>query len=557
MSSKIDTLEPNGEPLAVLLASIVARLSSPDFIQPHAVPSDSDGGDIARHAARAIAGVPLGIARTGNRIDLPATLRLFAAAGIGAVVWLLHKARREIAGTVPVLRNIGGSALYRLRESRALALRGRLSAFVRNSRSKVAAGVALAVLGLGLLVVLVSGRTDRSVAPSDEDAPSAQGFGTVELAEERPLRDDPHEFTRPNLRYCTFQQVRLEALGPITEGADLVVFNALVDDWNVRCTKYRYRAEDKDAVDAEAGRRRALLEVEGRALMNVWRRKVVTTVQQRPTAVSLDAGDPAATAVAPPEQTNDVYDGLPLLITQGRATDESDRAFLLRSPSLALLRGDVAMRVQRRLNDLGYTITPVDGTWGSGSRAALRRFKKANGLLGNDVFDAETVTRLFSTSAVKAAADQRSDDTTPVETVYPPPPAADMNPLNRVDGRRIQQRLADLRYYSGVGEGVWDAASRAALRRFKAANGLGNSEEWDAATEAVLFDEQAVRADAAPSEARKPVTAPVAVPLPPKRPAPPTKTAEPAVAVTPRDALRPPGLIPTPPRVPGATRASS
>jgi peptidoglycan hydrolase-like protein with peptidoglycan-binding domain len=554
VSSKIDTLEPNGEPLAVLLASIVARLSSPDFIQPHAIPSDSDGGDIARHAVRAIAGVPLGIAQAGNRINLPATLRLFAAAAIGAVVRLLHNARREINATVPVLRNIGGSVLHRLRESRARALRQRLSALIGNSRSKVGAGVALAGLGLALGVVLLSGRTDRSAAPSDEGAPSAQGFGAIELAEERPLRDDPHEFTRANLRYCTFQQIRLEALGPITEGADLVVFSALADDWNVRCTKYRFRAEDKDAVDAEAGRRRALLEVEGRALMNVWRRKVVTTVQQRPTAVSLDAGDPAATAAAAPEQTNDVYEGLPLLITQGRTSiDESDRAFLLRSPSLALLRGDVAMRVQRRLNDLGYIITPVDGTWGSGSRAALRRFKKANGLLGNDAFDAETVTRLFSTAAVKATADQRNDDTTPVETVYPPPAAADMNPLNRADGRRVQQRLADLGYYSGVGDPGWDAASRAALGRFKAASGLGDSEEWDAATEAVLFDEQAARAGAAPSEARKPVTAHVAVPLPPKRPVPPTKTAEPAA---PHDALRPPGRIPTPPRVPGATRAS-
>src|SRR5438270_123059 len=90
---------------------------------------------------------------------------------------------------------------------------------------------------------------------------------------------------------CNSCTEHVEALGPITEGADLVVFNALVDDWNVRCTKYRYRTEDKEAADAEAGRRRALLEVEGRALMNVWRRKIVTTVQQRPVSAGLDAGD--------------------------------------------------------------------------------------------------------------------------------------------------------------------------------------------------------------------------------------------------------------------------
>jgi peptidoglycan hydrolase-like protein with peptidoglycan-binding domain len=390
--------------------------------------------------------------------------------------------------------------------------------------------------------------------PSNDGAAPAPA-PSVALAEERPLRDSQDEFTRANLRYCTFQQIRLEALGPITEGAALVVLDALVEDWNVRCAKYRYRAEDKEAVDAEAARRRALLEVEGRALMSVWRRKVVTIVQQRPASAGLDGGEAAVMPAAGPEQTSETVEPLPLLITLGRITaDESDRAFLRKSPSLALLRGEVAMRVQRRLNDLGYTIASLDGTWGSASRRALRRFKKLNGLLDDDAFDAETVTRLFATSAVKAPADQHEHDTESVETVYPPPSGADMNPLNRADGQRIQQHLAELGYYSGGGNAGWDAASRAALRRFRAANGLGDSEDWDAPAETVLFDDQAVRAGAAPRDVRKTVTPSVAaaVPLPPKRPAPPAKAAEPAAAMAPGDAPRPPGLIPAPPRMSAA-----
>ncbi|HEV2955058.1 MAG TPA: peptidoglycan-binding domain-containing protein [Xanthobacteraceae bacterium] len=558
MSSRIDTLEPNGEPLAALLASIVARISSQDFAQSDAFPSEQASGDIARHAQRAIAGVPLGVAKVGNRIDLTATLRSFVAARMGAAAQLLHNARRELAAAVPVLRDIGATALQRLRDSRVRALSARLRGLAGNSANKVGAGLALAAVGLALVLVFASGRLGQLAPPSNEGAPSAQPPGmSAALAEERPPGGAAREFTRANLRYCTFQQIRLEALGPITEGADLVVFNALVDDWNGRCTKYHYRSEDKDAVDAEAGRRRALLGVEGRALMNVWRRKIVTTVQQRP-ASGLDAGATAAAA----EPTSDPAERLPLLITLGRATaEESDRetGIWLRTPALALLRADVAMRVQRRLNDLGYTVAPVDGTWGSGSRAALRRFKKANGLLDNDAFDAETVTRLFSASATKAAADQRQDETTSVETVYPPPPSGDMNPLNRVDGQRIQQRLADLGYYSGRGDGGWDNAARAALRRFKAANGLGNTEAWDAPAEAVLFDEQAVRADAAPSEQSKSVAPPAtaAVRLPPKRPAPPAKTTQPAAAMTPSGSPRPPGFVPVPARVSGAaTRAS-
>jgi peptidoglycan hydrolase-like protein with peptidoglycan-binding domain len=218
------------------------------------------------------------------------------------------------------------------------------------------------------------------------------------------------------------------------------------------------------------------------------------------------------------------------LITQGRTTaEDSDRetGLSLKSPSLALLRADVAMRVQRRLNDLGYAIA-VDGTWGTGSRAALRRFKKANGLLGNDAFDAETVVRLFSTLAVAAPANQRDDESATVETLYPPPRDAEMNPLNRADGQRIQQRLAALGYYNGRGDGTWDPAVRAAMRKFKAANGLGNNEDWDAWAEAVLLDEQAVRAgEPGASDPRKTAaSAAVApVPLPPKRPVAPTKAA--------------------------------
>lgn len=556
MSSRIDTLEPNREPLAHLLASIVAQLSAQDFVKPYAPSFD---GDIARHAQRAIAGIPLTIGQAGHRPELMASLRSVVAARIRAVAPLLPHARHALAGVIPILWTLRACAFDALRRHGALVLRLRPIAISGNTGIKMGAALAVAALGLAIGLVYTSGRFARSLPRSDDGTPVAQvqPAGTEQFPEERPLRDSKLEFTRANLRYCTFQQIRLEALGPITEGADLLVFNALVKDWNSRCTNFRYRPEDKDAVDAEAGRRRALLQVEGRALMNGWRRKIVTTVQQRPAFAGLDAGEAAApagpAATVMPEQTSDPVEPLPLLITLGRsAADEADRdtGLSLRMPSLALMRGDVATRVQRRLNDLGYTIA-VDGTWGMGSRAALRRFKKANGLLENDAFDAETVTRLFSTSAVTVAAGQRDDATAAIETIYPPPRDADMNPLNRADGQRIQQRLAQLGYYTGRGDGAWDTAARVALRKFKAANGLGNNEDWDGPVETVLFDEQATRApDAAGGETRKTAApaAAAAVPLPPKRPMPPAKAAEHAAAVTPQDAARPPGPIPTPAR---------
>ena len=537
MSSRIDTLEPNSEPLAILLASIVARISAKDFAQGCASSPENRGDDIAGQAQRALAGIPLGIAQSRHRPRLIATMRLFVAAHVRAGGPVLERSRRALAAAVALLRNMGAHTFESVRERAVSGLRFWPAAISRNAAIKIGTGLAVAALGLSLALMDSYGRLSRTLSPSDGGGPAAQTQvpDPGQFAEERPLRN-ALEFTRANLRYCTFQQIRLETPGPITEGADLVVFNALVEDWNGRCTKHRSRAEDKEAVDAEAARRRALLEVEGRALMNVWRRKIVTTVEQLPAVASFDAGEAAApaglAATAASEQTGDGIERLPLLITLGRASaDEPDRdpGLSLRTPSLALMRASVAMRVQHRLNDLGYTIA-VDGTWGSASRAALRRFKKANGLLRNDAFDAETVTRLFSTMAVAAAAGQQLEDgTASIETAYPPPPAADMNPLNRSDGQRIQKRLAELGYYNGRGDGAWDTAARTALRRFKAANGLGNSGDWDAPAETVLFDDQAVRAaDASASDPRKSAAPPAAaaVPLPPKRPAPPAKTAE-------------------------------
>ena len=84
MSSKIDTFERNGsEPLAVLLASIVARVSTQDFThrQAHAYHST---GDIVRDAQLALAGVAPGVVPGRERLDPFAELQRSIATWIGA-----------------------------------------------------------------------------------------------------------------------------------------------------------------------------------------------------------------------------------------------------------------------------------------------------------------------------------------------------------------------------------------------------------------------------------------------------------------------------------------
>ena len=72
---------------------------------------------------------------------------------------------------------------------------------------------------------------------------------------------------------------------------------------------------------------------------------------------------------------------------------------------------DGIRRVQIRLVQLGYLVAKPDGQWGPKSRAALKSFKDANGLIVNDLLDLGTLSALFSSSAmavpVASAANSR------------------------------------------------------------------------------------------------------------------------------------------------------
>jgi peptidoglycan hydrolase-like protein with peptidoglycan-binding domain len=400
-----------------------------------------------------------------------------------------------------------------------------------------------------------------SVAAPDIAGDSSFVRNTGALPEERPFSGSNLPFGQANIRYCRFQQVRLEAIGPLTDRADLAVFQALADDWNARCARYGYLPADKRAIDAETIERREALESEGRALLGAWRRKIHV-------GIAAPAGPYLAGArhsSSPDDPAADIR-ALPSLITlgvPGKLEAEPVSWPLLKAPSLALLHQTVAARVQRRLSDLGYVVSPADGTWGSGSRIALRHFKETNGLLRDDVLDAETVTRLFSTSALSApsAGWTSPEDAIAWETAYPPPAGARANPLNREDAERIQRRLAELGYYAGSDDGVWGAASRNALRGFKTVNRLADDDEWDAATERALG---AVQARHSPEwgmvlrqkpklgglEAKlESAIARAAVPLPPKRPVQSSASAKSGGRTGPsvvRDAPRPPAPIPEP-----------
>jgi hypothetical protein len=55
------------------------------------------------------------------------------------------------------------------------------------------------------------------------------------------------------------------------------------------------------------------------------------------------------------------------------------------------------------------------------------------------------------------------------------------------NAKRVQQRLIDLGFLYGAADGAWGQRSRRALQEFRAANGIGEGDTWDEATQERLL----------------------------------------------------------------------
>jgi hypothetical protein len=90
-----------------------------------------------------------------------------------------------------------------------------------------------------------------------------------DLAEAKPPEHDgTRSLSRAELRWCMFNDIRIEAARPGIRGvkqAEVQAFNAAITEWNQGCRRYRYRSSDREAVQNQIATRRAALEAEGRA----------------------------------------------------------------------------------------------------------------------------------------------------------------------------------------------------------------------------------------------------------------------------------------------------
>lgn len=115
--------------------------------------------------------------------------------------------------------------------------------------------------------------------------------------------------------------------------------------------------------------------------------------------------------------------------------------------------------LQNRLIVLGYLTGTADGDYSETTYAAVMAFQKRNSIYADGVAGPTTLTKLYSSSAKKAAA-----------------VVANLGSLkegaNGSAVRSLQQSLKTLGYYTGSVDGDYGAGTVAAVTAFQAANGL-------------------------------------------------------------------------------------
>lgn len=219
----------------------------------------------------------------------------------------------------------------------------------------------LAVTGLaGFLIYEVnkpsySPRRSAKTASAPSDIPASVSpslSASSQLREQMPIPDTDRVFGTREVRYCTFQEVRLDILRDLVSGKpenDLLndLLNDLIADFNSRCTNFRarsgvnFRARSGvvQAIQAEVPGESQKLRLDVQHLISWWR----------------------------------------------------EPSFLL---DITTVSG--AMLVQSKLKELGHYVSVVDGLWGPASRKALKSFKLSqSGLRHDDRWDLATQTALM------------------------------------------------------------------------------------------------------------------------------------------------------------------
>jgi len=168
--------------------------------------------------------------------------------------------------------------------------------------------------------------------------------------------------------------------------------------------------------------------------------------------------------------------------------------------------GTEVREMQNRLKELGYLKGSADGDFGDATETAVKAFQAQNGLTVDGKAGAATLTKLYSSSAKRAASTTNTNTPKPTATPF----TSYKNGDSGSEIRRMQQRLKELGYLHGSADGDFGDATEAAVRYFQERNGLSVDGKAGTYTLDKLYSSSAKRAFATPTPTAKPTATPKA-----------------------------------------------
>ena len=106
----------------------------------------------------------------------------------------------------------------------------------------------------------------RAATPAPTPAPATRA--TIEIM---PSVGQGRTLNRSQIRYCVFQGQRLDIIRTLsTTNYQIDRFNVLIDDFNSRCSSYRYISGDLSSAEREALKNAAKLQADARRIVSSW-----------------------------------------------------------------------------------------------------------------------------------------------------------------------------------------------------------------------------------------------------------------------------------------------
>ena len=154
-------------------------------------------------------------------------------------------------------------------------------------------------------------------------------------------------------------------------------------------------------------------------------------------------------------------------------------------------QGAAVKLLQKRLKELGYYKSWVDGDYGNETVTAVKNFQRKNGLSVDGVAGSTTLKKLNSTSAIdvngKTEEDKKEESS-----------SSDGSLKKGSQGEKVkelQRRLKELGYYKDYVDGDYGDATVKAVKAFQKMNGLTEDGVAGSTTLKKLNDDKAIKAD--------------------------------------------------------------